>query len=84
MLADEAGTVYELGGDEAFTMAELAAAVGDAAGTSVEYRDLPEDEYAAVLIGAGLPEGYAVCPGPVRRRHLAAATSWSRPATSAA
>jgi len=59
LLANEAGTVYELGADEGFTMGELAAAVGDAAGTTVEYRDLPEDEYAAVLIGAGLPEGYA-------------------------
>ena len=40
-------------------MAELAAAVGDATGTPVAYQDLPEDEYADVLIGAGLPEGYA-------------------------
>ena len=40
-------------------MAELAAAVSDAAGKPVAYRDLPEGEYAAVLIGAGLPEGYA-------------------------
>jgi len=59
LLADEPGTVYELGSDEAFTMGELAAAVSDAAGKPVAYRDLPEGEYAAVLIGAGLPEGYA-------------------------
>ncbi len=39
-------------------MAELAAA-GRRRRYAVEYRDLPEDEYAAVLIGAGLPEGYA-------------------------
>ena len=56
---DQAGRVYELGGDEAFTLAELAAEVAAATGKPVAYRDLPEQEYAAALIAAGLPEGYA-------------------------
>lgn len=51
--------VYELGGDTPFTMAELAAEVTRQSGTEVAYRDLPADDYAAALVGAGLPEGYA-------------------------
>lgn len=42
---------YELGGDEAFTLAELAAEIGAQAGQPVSYLDLPEDEYARLLTG---------------------------------
>jgi NAD(P)H dehydrogenase (quinone) len=49
------GAVYELGGDEAFTLAELAAAISAAAGKQVTYTDLPADELAQVLTDAGLP-----------------------------
>ncbi|MGH1565454.1 SDR family oxidoreductase [Mumia sp. DW29H23] len=56
---DQAGAVYELGGDEAFTLAELAAVVGEAAGREVAYQDLPVADYTAALVAAGLPEGYA-------------------------
>ncbi len=52
-------TVYELGGDHAFTLAELAAEVTRLSGTQVVYRDLPPDEYAAALVSFGLDEGYA-------------------------
>ncbi|MCW6011105.1 SDR family oxidoreductase [Micromonospora sp. CPCC 205371] len=51
--------VYELGGDEPFTMAELAAEVTRQSGTEVAYRDLPVDEYAKALVAAGVPEGFA-------------------------
>ena len=51
---------YELGGDEAFTLAELAAEIGAQAGQPVGYLDLPEDEYARLLASAGLPEAAAV------------------------
>ncbi len=54
------GRAYELGGDEAFTLAELAAEIGRQAGQPVGYLDLPEDEYARLLAGAGLPEAAAV------------------------
>ena len=54
------GRAYELGGDEAFTLAELAAEIGAQAGQPVGYLDLPEDEYARLLAGAGLPEAAAV------------------------
>jgi NAD(P)H dehydrogenase (quinone) len=55
-----AGRAYELGGDEAFTLAELAAEIGAQAGQPVGYLDLPEDEYARLLTRAGLPEVAAV------------------------
>ena len=55
-----AGRAYELGGDEAFTLAELAAEIGAQAGQPVGYLDLPEDEYARLLAIAGLPEAAAV------------------------
>jgi NAD(P)H dehydrogenase (quinone) len=49
-----AGAVYELGG-EAFTMSGLAAAVSAVTGTDVGYTDVPLEQYAAILEGAGLP-----------------------------
>ena len=55
-----AGRAYELGADEAFTLAELAAEIGAQAGQPVSYLDLPEDEYARLLTSAGLPEVAAV------------------------
>jgi NAD(P)H dehydrogenase (quinone) len=48
--------VYELGGDQAFTLAELAAELSTQADRPVSYRDLPEAEYARLLADAGLPE----------------------------
>ena len=56
---DQAGKVYELGGDQAFTMAELASEVSRTSGRSVSYQDLPLKEYIAVFVKAGVPEPYA-------------------------
>src|SRR6478672_328983 len=53
-----AGRAYELGGT-AFTLTELAATVSRVSGAEVIYRDLPVEDYAAALVAAGLPEGYA-------------------------
>ena len=50
---------YELGGDEGFTLAELAAIIAEESGKPVEYRDLPEEAYTGVLTGFGIPEGFA-------------------------
>jgi NAD(P)H dehydrogenase (quinone) len=50
---------YELGGDEAFTLPELAAEIARRSGRPVAYRDMPAEAYAEVLVGAGLPEPYA-------------------------
>ena len=56
---DQAGRVYELGGDHAFTLSELAGEVSAASGQPVTYKNVPAEEYAQVLVGAGLPEPYA-------------------------
>lgn len=53
------GRTYELAGDESFTLAELAAEISRQAGREIPYRDLPVPEYAAALVGAGLPEPLA-------------------------
>jgi len=50
-----AGRVFELGGDEAFTMAEYAAEVARLTGRPVAYRDLSAADYAQTLAGFGLP-----------------------------
>ena len=52
---DQAGRVYELGGDEAFTLPELAETITAAAGRPVVYQDLPADQYASALVAAGVP-----------------------------
>lgn len=55
----QAGKVYELGGDEAFTLNDLAEAITAVTGQPVKYQDLPAEQYAKVLQDAGLPEAYA-------------------------
>lgn len=57
--ADQAGRVYELAGDEAYTLTELAAEVARQSGKPVVYKDLPEAAYKEILLGAGLPEPLA-------------------------
>ncbi|HET9552086.1 MAG TPA: SDR family oxidoreductase [Anaeromyxobacteraceae bacterium] len=54
-----AGRVYELAGDQPFSMAELAAEVSRQLGRPIAYKDLPPNDYRGVLLGAGLPPPYA-------------------------
>jgi NAD(P)H dehydrogenase (quinone) len=49
------GKTYELAGDEAWTLAELAAELSRQSGRDIPYRNLPEADYAAALQGVGLP-----------------------------
>lgn len=56
---DQAGRVYELAGDTSYTLAEFAAELSRQAGKPIAYRDLPEGEFKAALVGAGLPESVA-------------------------
>ena len=56
---DQAGRTYELAGDQAYTLAELAAEVSRQTGREIAYHDLPEADYKAALLGAGLPPGLA-------------------------
>ena len=51
--------IYELGGDTAFTLSELAAEISKQANREIVYRDLPVEQFAQALIGAGLPEPLA-------------------------
>ncbi|MBX7443991.1 MULTISPECIES: SDR family oxidoreductase [unclassified Arthrobacter] len=60
LVADgQAGMVYELGGDDAFSMADLAAEISAATGKAVTYNDLPAEDYAGLLASVGVPEGFA-------------------------
>lgn len=51
----QAGKVYELGGTEGITLADLAAEVGKQTEKPVTYVDLSQSEYQAKLEGFGLP-----------------------------
>jgi len=51
--------VYELAGDESFTLAELAAEISKQTGKTIPYNNLPETEYAKILKSFGIPEGFA-------------------------
>ena len=53
------GKVYELAGDDAFTLPDLAHELSRATGRDIPYHDLPEADYAAALTGAGLPADFA-------------------------
>jgi len=57
--ASHAGKIYELAGDTAHSGADLAAVVAKASGKPVAYVSMPEADYAAALVGFGLPEGFA-------------------------
>jgi len=51
-----AGQAYELGSDEPFTLAQLAAEISAQSGKEVRYIDMPEAEYAKALKEHGVPE----------------------------
>ena len=57
--ADQAGKVYELAGDEAYTLSELAAQITRQSGKTVAYQNLSQADFRAALLGAGLPEPIA-------------------------
>ncbi|WP_312582326.1 SDR family oxidoreductase [Atlantibacter hermannii] len=58
-LDNQAGKVYELAGDEAWTLTELAEKLSALTGKNVVYQNLSEADFAAALQNAGLPEGFA-------------------------
>jgi NAD(P)H dehydrogenase (quinone) len=60
LVADgQAGKVYELGGDEPFSMAELAGEITTATGKDVTYNNLSAEDYAGLLTGVGVPGAFA-------------------------
>lgn len=50
------GRIYELAGDESYTLSEFAAELSLQAGKTLPYTDLPPADYRAALLQAGLPE----------------------------
>lgn len=57
--AAHAGKTYELAGDTAFTLADLAAEIARQSGKPVTYQDMPQAAYAEALKGFGLPGPFA-------------------------
>ncbi|WP_236426582.1 SDR family oxidoreductase [Pseudomonas syringae] len=53
---DQAGRVYELAGDVSYTLADYAAELSRQSGKTLAYVDLPQAEFEAALIKAGLPD----------------------------
>jgi len=56
---NQAGKIYELAGDNAYSLSEFAKELSQQAGKTIPYVNLPEAEYRAALVGAGLPEAFA-------------------------
>ncbi|MFF2328205.1 MULTISPECIES: SDR family oxidoreductase [unclassified Streptomyces] len=53
------GAVYELSGDVAWSFEEYAALVAEATGQEIVYKNVPAAVHQEILVGAGLPEGFA-------------------------
>ncbi|MGW3686589.1 SDR family oxidoreductase [Streptomyces sp. NPDC005125] len=53
------GKAYELSGDVAWSFAEYAAEVSKATGKGIAYNNIPAAVHQEILVGAGLPEGFA-------------------------
>lgn len=51
-----AGKVYELAGDEGWTLSQLAAELSKQSGKTIVYQNLSEADFAAALKGVGLPD----------------------------
>ncbi|WP_321281987.1 SDR family oxidoreductase [Marinifilum fragile] len=62
VIADEShkGKVYELAGDDFYTLTDLAAIISKQTGKNIPYNNLQEEEYANILKNIGLPEGLAI------------------------
>lgn len=51
--------IYELAGDTAFTLADLAAEISRQTGKTIPYKNVPAADYAAALAKHGVLEGFA-------------------------
>ena len=56
---DMSGRIFELAGDEPYTLTQFAAEIARRSGKPVVYQDLPEADFKAALVNAGLPEPFA-------------------------
>lgn len=55
----ESSRIYELAGDDVFTLADLAAEISRQTGKQIPYQDLSEPAYVELLLKAGIPQVYA-------------------------
>lgn len=53
------GQVYELAGSQAFTLAQLAAEVGEQSGNNIRYQPMDAEAFKDLLVQVGLPDGFA-------------------------
>ncbi|MGR2738031.1 SDR family oxidoreductase [Billgrantia sp. Q4P2] len=70
---DEAGRVYELAGDDGFTLADYAREIARQTGKSIQYHHLTEQDFTGMLVKIGLPEGFAAALADAEAR---AAEGW--------
>lgn len=61
VLSDESHKlkVFELAGDKAYTLSDLAAEISKQTGKTIPYRNLPEEEYARILESFEIPKDFA-------------------------
>ncbi|WP_428241174.1 SDR family oxidoreductase [Gynuella sp.] len=57
--APQGGKVYELSGDESYTLTELCAMISEESGKTIPYINMEEAEFAKALEGAGIPAPFA-------------------------
>jgi NAD(P)H dehydrogenase (quinone) len=57
--SDHEGKVYELAGDMAYTLTDLAAEISKQTGKKIPYKNFSEAEYANILKSFNVPEGFA-------------------------
>lgn len=56
---DQAGRVYELAGDDAWTLTDFCAELARQSGTAIVYQNLARADYEAALVQAGVPAAMA-------------------------
>ncbi len=61
VISDESykGKIFELAGDNAYTLSDLAAEISRQTGKTIPYKDLPEEEYAKILESFDIPKDFA-------------------------
>lgn len=61
VLSDEnnKGKVYELAGDDSYTLSDLAKEISKQTGKDIPYKNLAETDYASALKSFGIPEAFA-------------------------
>ncbi|KHA80736.1 quinone oxidoreductase [Janthinobacterium lividum] len=59
LTAPQPQAIYELAGDDGFTLAEYAAEVARQSGKAIAYKDMPQADFKAALVSVGVPDGFA-------------------------